>query len=65
MKKDILVKRAKFIDKNKTLGQEFSFAHPDTLLQLIQMYNSDFTGSCYGIYLVENNKCWKILTIQL
>ena len=46
MKKDILVKRAKFIDKNNTLRQEFSFAHPDTLLQLNQIYNSDFTGSC-------------------
>ena len=46
LKHDILVKRAKFIEKNNTLRQEFSFAHPYTLLQLNQAYNSDFTGSC-------------------
>ena len=46
LKHDILVKRAQFIEKNNTLRQEFSFAHPYTLLQLNQAYNSDFTGSC-------------------
>ena len=46
LKKDILMKRAKFIDRNNTLRQEFYFAHPDTLLSLNQAYNSDFTGSC-------------------
>ena len=46
MQHDILVKRAKFIERNNTLRQEFSFAHPLTLLQLNQIYNSDFTGSC-------------------
>ena len=45
LKKDILVKRARFIDKNNTLRQEFDFAHPDTLLRINQTYNSDFTGS--------------------
>ena len=45
LKKDILIKRAKFIDRNNTLRQEFHFAHPDTLLRLNQVYNSDFTGS--------------------
>ena len=34
LKKDILVKRAKFIDRNETLRQEFNFAHPNTLMQL-------------------------------
>ena len=45
LRKDILIKRAKFIDRNNTLRQEFHFAHPDTLLRLNQAYNSDFTGS--------------------
>ena len=45
LKKDILVKRAKFIDKNHTLRQKFYFAHPDTLLHLNQVFNSDFSGS--------------------
>ena len=45
MKKDMIIKRAKFIDKNNTLRQEFSFAHPKTLIQINQAYNSDYTGS--------------------
>ena len=39
------MKRAKFIDRNNTLRQEFYFAHTDTLLHLNQVYNSDFSGS--------------------
>ena len=45
LKNDILVKRAKFINRNNTLRQEFSFADSDTLIQLNQIYNSDFSGS--------------------
>ena len=32
-------------DKNNTLRQEFYFAHPDTIVKLNQVYNSDYTGS--------------------
>ena len=45
LKKDILIKRAKFIDKSNEIMQEFYFAHPDTLLQLNMIYNSHFYGS--------------------
>ena len=44
-KKDILIKRAKFIDKNNELLQEFYFAHPDSLVKINLIYNSHFTGS--------------------
>ena len=57
MQHDILVKKAKFIERNNTLRQEFSFAHPRTLLQLNQIYNSDFTGSCvWDLFSREEEK---------
>jgi len=40
-----LIKRAKFINRNNTLRQEFYFADPETLIHLNQVYNSDFSGS--------------------
>ena len=61
LKKDMLIKRAKFIDKNNTLRQEFYFAHPETLIQINQSYNSDYTGSpvwdlfCQEAEMVENS----------
>ena len=44
-KKDILIKRAQYIDKNNETNQEFSFAHPDSKFKLNMIYNSHFTGS--------------------
>ena len=40
------MKRANFIGRNNSMIQEFSFAHPDTLLQVNQIYNSDYSGNC-------------------
>ena len=54
MKHDIMVKRAKFIDRNNDIVQEFSFAHPKTKLKMNQIYNYHFSGSqvwdlfCHG-----------------
>ena len=45
MVKDLLCKRARFIQKNNELVQEFHFAHPRTLFELNLIYNSHFTGS--------------------
>ena len=45
LKKDIIMKRAKLIDRNNTLRQEFHFAHISTLLRLNKSFNSDYTGS--------------------
>ena len=45
MKRDIMNKRATFIDKNNTLIQEFNFAHPKTKMEMNRIYNNHFTGS--------------------
>ena len=42
---DIKIKRAKYIDKNNSLQQEFYFAHPETKVKVNNIYNSHFTGS--------------------
>ena len=45
LQKDIRIKRARFIQKNCEINQEFHFCHPSSKLQLNQIYNSSFTGS--------------------
>ena len=45
MRQDIRVKRAKFIDRNNDLNQEYYFAHPRTNLKINSIYNTHFTGS--------------------
>ena len=39
------VKRAKYINRNNNLMQEFHFAHPVTKFTVNKIYNTDFTGS--------------------
>ena len=46
LKKDILIKRANFINKNNEILQEFHFSHPDTKIKINNIYNSHFSGSC-------------------
>ena len=45
MKKNMREKRARFIQTNNEICQEFNFAHPDTKATLDWVYNSHFTGS--------------------
>ena len=45
MKQDIKIKRARYIEKNNELYQEFFFSHPQTRFQINSIYNSHFTGS--------------------
>ena len=45
MVKDILQKRAKYIQRNNELTQEFHYAHPKTLFDINLIYNGHFTGS--------------------
>ena len=60
MKHDIMVKRAKFIDRNNDIVQEFSFAHPKTKFKMNEIYNSHFSGSqvwdlfCREATMLEN-----------
>ena len=42
---DIQMKRAKYIDRNNSIFQEFSFAHPSSKLKLNTIYNTHFSGS--------------------
>jgi len=44
MKKDIEIKRAKYIQKNCELVQEFGFSHPISKCFVNQVYNCSFTG---------------------
>ena len=43
--KDIMIKRARFIDKSCEINQEFYFAPPNSRMKLHSIYNSHFTGS--------------------
>ena len=43
--KDIMIKRARFIDKSSEIIQEFHFAPPASKMKLHSIYNSHFTGS--------------------
>ena len=43
--KDILTKRARYIQRNNELIQEFHYAHPKTLFDINLIYNGHFTGS--------------------
>ena len=45
MRMDMKEKRARFIDRNNELCQEFHFAHPETKVKINNIYNSHFTGS--------------------
>ena len=45
MKMDIMNKRAKYIQKNNELMQEFYFCHPKTKIEINSIYNNHFTGS--------------------
>ena len=42
---DVRIKTAKYIDKNNSICQEFSFAHPRTKVRVNNIYNSHYTGS--------------------
>ena len=42
---DIREKRARFIERNCELNQEFSFAHPELKSRINRIYNSSFPGS--------------------
>ena len=41
---DMKQKAAKYVDKNCTINQEFSFSHPMCRMQLNKIYNCHFTG---------------------
>ena len=64
LKKDILIKRANFINKNNEIIQEFHFSHPETKIKINNIYNSHFTGSClwnlFGRESVMVENSWNV-----
>ena len=52
---DVMEKRASFISRVYSLNQEFSFATPETRLQMCRLYNTAFYGS----------NCWEFSSEQL
>ena len=48
--KDTMSKRARYIQRNNELLQEFYFAHSDTKMKVNSVYNSHFSGSnCWDL----------------
>ena len=45
LKDDTIIKRARYIERNCELMQEFWFAHPQLKCKLNKIYNSSFPGS--------------------
>ena len=45
LSKDAKMKRAKYIERNIELNQEFPYAHPDVKCKINRIYNSSFPGS--------------------
>ena len=45
LSQDIKIKRARYIERNVELNQEFYFAHPEIKTKINQVYNSSFPGS--------------------
>ena len=45
MLEDIKEKRARYIERNCELNQDFPFAHPELKCKMNQIYNSSFSGS--------------------
>ena len=64
MKQDVNVKRARYIQKNNEINQEFYFAHPRTKFHLNCVYNSHFSGSPCGICSVMMWRKWRIAGID-
>ena len=64
MCRDIQIKRAQFINKSCELLQEFSFAHPCTILKMHCIYNLHFTGSplwnIFGPDIVRLENSWNV-----
>ena len=45
LSRDTMYKRARYIERNMELNQEFPFAHPEVKCKLNRIYNSSFPGS--------------------
>ena len=64
MKRDVAVKRGKFIGKVNSLLQEFHFADPAVLVKLLKVYCTSLYGSSlwdiYSSYVDRLYKSWNV-----
>ena len=58
MKRDITVKRGKFIGKINALSQEFFFASPEVFMKILNIYTVSFYGS--GLWDMFSDECDRI-----
>ena len=58
MKRDIAIKRGKFIGKLNSLAQEFFFTSPDTFLKILNIYAVSFHGS--GLWNIFSDECERL-----
>ena len=66
MKKDIAMKRGKFIGKVNSILQELHFADPAILVKLLQVYCTSFYGSClWNIYSAEVDRLYRSWNVSV
>ena len=66
MKRDISIKRAKFISKINSLNQEFHFSSPAFVVKLYKIYACSFHGSCsWDLYSDSVNKLYTSWNIAI
>ena len=66
MKKDIAMKRGKFIAKVNSILQELHFADPAILVKLLQVYCTSFYGSClWNIYSAEVDRLYRSWNVSV
>ena len=66
---DVRVKRAKYIERNVEINQEFPFAHPGVKCKLNQIYNSSFPGSTlydlFSLPVTQLINSWSVSVRQM
>ena len=64
LKKDLMEKRAVYINKVNELTQEFYYAHPSTKVRINNIFNTHFFGSClwdlFGSEATRLEKSWNV-----
>ena len=69
LSKDVRIKRARFIEKNCELLQEFPLAHPEVKCKINRIYNSSFPGSVLWDLSSKNVQqlinSWSVSTRQM
>ena len=64
LSQDTKIKRARYIERNAELNQEFHFVHPEIKTKINQVYNSSFPGSLLwdlksrSVEMIENS--WSV-----